>query len=150
MKTRDRRRRILPLADRAEQYDAERRRQQKRLCAQNRRKKLKHAAFHERADLKVTSPESAELPTTLQTSKATPMYHLIFAGQLLPSRDAALRRMSEVSERDGKLPQFGKQHPGLGKRCVKNVDHLLAGCALDDTYQHCMEWRPFKQDGMWR
>ncbi|KAK3255650.1 hypothetical protein CYMTET_35180 [Cymbomonas tetramitiformis] len=75
----------------------------------------------------------------------------MFVGKLFPSRDAALLRMSEVSERDGKLPQFGKQkHPGLGKRCIKNVDHLLAGCALDGTCQHCIEWRPFKQDGLWR
>ncbi|KAK3281134.1 hypothetical protein CYMTET_11056 [Cymbomonas tetramitiformis] len=96
--------------------------------------------------------QAAELPTALQIFTATPLDHLIFVGQLLPSRDAALLKiMSEVSERKGKMPQYGKQrHPGLGKRCVKNVDQLLAGCALDDTCQHCMEWRPFKQEGQWR
>ncbi|KAK3278326.1 hypothetical protein CYMTET_13732 [Cymbomonas tetramitiformis] len=92
-----------PTTDRAEQY-AERRRQQKRMCAQNnRRRKSNHAWFQE-CNLKVASSEAAELPTTLQILKATSLDPLIFVGQLLPSRDAALLRMAEVSERDGKVP----------------------------------------------
>ncbi|KAK3269839.1 hypothetical protein CYMTET_21736 [Cymbomonas tetramitiformis] len=57
-----------------------------------------------------------------QIRTATPLDHLIFVGQLLPSRDAALLKMSEVSEREAKVPQ----------------------------YVYCMEWRPFKQEGQWR
>jgi len=100
-----------PTAERVARYEAHRR-EQKRLCAQARRKQMRTALFQESIEPDDASEACGRLPTTLQILKRTPMSHLVFQGKIAPSRAGALLIIAEVSERDGKVPQFGQQrHP---------------------------------------
>ncbi|KAK3261005.1 hypothetical protein CYMTET_30066 [Cymbomonas tetramitiformis] len=133
-----------PTAYRKARYD-ERRREQKRRCAANCQKELRTTLFQGCLD----RDQAERLPTTLHILKSKCIDHIVFKGKLAPSRAEALMLIAEVRERDGKLPQLSSPHAGLGKRCLKYADHILAGCFLNKQCEHCIEWRPFIQ-GQWR
>ncbi|KAK3238653.1 hypothetical protein CYMTET_51349 [Cymbomonas tetramitiformis] len=102
-----------PTADRVAQYQAHRR---EFLCAQKRRKTMKAVLFAE----SVPVSDSSALPATLQILKRTPRDHLLYTGQIVSTRAAALLKIAEVEERDGKLPQFEALVPIATQKLVEN------------------------------